>query len=47
MIPIDHALHDRSLEVISRETGPPLGSAHHSLTVEFTWRLGNSRAPTQ
>ena len=35
MIPIDHALHGDGLAVTARATGPPLGSDHRPLEVEF------------
>jgi len=35
MIPIDHAHHSDGLVVVERSTGPPLGSAHRPLLVEF------------
>jgi len=37
MVPIDHALHAPALTTTRRELGPSLGSAHHSLIVEFAW----------
>ena len=33
-IPIDHALHDRSLAIARRELGPDMGSQHRSLVVD-------------
>lgn len=39
MIPIDHALHSPELAVVRRTTGPALGSAHRSLTVEIGWAV--------
>lgn len=44
MIPIDHALHDPTLTVVERTTGPSLDSTHYSLTARFAWRADAAAA---
>jgi endonuclease/exonuclease/phosphatase (EEP) superfamily protein YafD len=37
MVPIDHALHDPSVTIVERTTGPSLGSTHRSLQIGIAW----------
>jgi endonuclease/exonuclease/phosphatase (EEP) superfamily protein YafD len=39
---IDHSLHSRDLITLSREIGPPIGSDHLPLTVDFALRQANA-----
>ena len=44
-IPLDHALHSPEIAILSRKVGPPVGSDHYPLLLDFAFPSPGNRLP--